>query len=183
MFNKKELEEVQKKLNELEAKYTEGTKEICEFQEQKFKKLEETLGQLKEKQFYYFEEFEKSLTAFNDMNIKYKKEFDAFNVIKNNLTAKTLEKVEKEMKEVLAVHFTKLETEKKKFEDMSKDIEKAKEEIKKLIMISSKIKEADFDLTKYAAELRANDAEKLKLMKQVDELQTIIAKMRQGRHF
>lgn len=182
MFNKEELNKIQSRLEELDKKYNDSIKQIQEFQEQKFKNLEETFSQLKEKQFFYFEEFEKSLTAFNDMNLKYKKEFDAFNVIKNNLTTKTLEKMEKEMKEVLAIHFIKLETEKKRFDELAKDIEKAKEEIKKLVLISEKVKDADFNLAKHAQELRLNDSEKLKLMKQIDDLQSLIAKMRQGRH-
>ncbi len=182
MFNKKELEEVQNKLNDLKTKYDQGIKEIKDFQEAKFKKLEETFSELKENQSHYFEEFEKALEAFNDMNAKYKKEFDTFNVIKNNLTSKTLEKVEKELKEELTKHFGKLETEKNKFEDLSRSIEQAKEEIKRLTFLSEKVKDADLNLVKHAQELKFSDSEKLKLMKQVDDLQILIAKMRQGRH-
>lgn len=182
MFNKEELAKIQAQLEAFEKKHEESIKDIKSHQEQKFKHLEDTLSQLKEKQFFYFEEFEKSIASFNDLNIKYKKEFDTLNIIKNNLTSKVLEKLEKELKDELNSHFVKLGLEKAKFSELSKSIETAKEEIRRLALLAEKIKSADLELTRHSQELKNNDVEKLKLLKQIDELQALIGRMRQNRH-
>ena len=46
--------------------------------------------------------------------------------------------------------------------------------------MAQRIEKADLDLSKYAKELARTDTEKVKLMKDVDELQRMIAKMRRS---
>ncbi|MFH1182559.1 MAG: hypothetical protein V1702_06375 [Candidatus Woesearchaeota archaeon] len=61
---------------------------------------------------------------------------------------------------------------------ISQDLGKLREEINRLSALSSKIKEADFQLTSYSQKLEANDREKLDLMKQVDTLQHLVGSLR-----
>ena len=45
-------------------------------------------------------------------------------------------------------------------------------------IIISKIDEKDFSLEAYAKQLDKNDREKVKMMKRIDELETMLAKMK-----
>lgn len=67
-------------------------------------------------------------------------------------------------KEILNKHLTK-----------SKELFVEQEKIKTLI---SSIKAKDFELEKYAKELNKNDKNKLEMMKRIDELETMMARMK-----
>lgn len=61
---------------------------------------------------------------------------------------------------------------------ISQDMGKLRDEINRLSALSSKIKDADLQLTNYAKQLETNDREKLDLMRQIDSLQKLVAGMR-----
>lgn len=180
--NKEEFIKIISRLDTIESGYKESIKGIKDFQTAKFNEITELFEELKQKQIFYFEEYEKSIATFNNLNISHKKEFDNLNLIKNNLTEKVLEKIEQDLKEELKKHFAKLDSEKAKFEETTKELETLREEIKRLTVLAEKIKAADLELTQYAQELRNRDDEKTRLLKKIDDLQTLIAKIRRGQH-
>ena len=185
MFNKKELTELKSELDKL-SKVIEVTNNnintIKISSEENKRAVLEKIDDITAKQVGYFDEFDKSLTTFNDMNLRYRKEFDSLGNFKNQLADKILEKIDKEVKEELLKHFSKLELERRNFETLSKELENLKNEIQKLRGISETIKKMDFELVNYTKKLTQEDHEKLKLMTQIDNLQKLIGKMRQGRH-
>src|SRR3989344_1253915 len=74
-----------------------------------------------------------------------------------------------------------------KYDSAKKEIERSaallaqmNEELAKFHAISREIKQGDFQLVKYAKELQASDSERVKLMKEIDDLQRMVAKMRRG---
>lgn len=185
MFNKKGLEEVSSKIDSLNSKIDENNKAVSTIKmsaEDNSKKLIEKIDAITTKQVSYFDEFDKSLTVFNDMNIMYRKEFDSLGNFKNQLAEKLLEKVSKEMKDEMQKHFSKLELEKRQFEGLSRELEALKLEIQKLKSISETIKSMDFELVNYSKKLLEQDNEKLRLMSQIDNLQRLVAKIRHGKH-
>ncbi|HLC85730.1 MAG TPA: hypothetical protein VJG30_00365 [Candidatus Nanoarchaeia archaeon] len=185
MFNKKEIAELRSEISKLNQVVDEANKNIGALKsssEDSKKIILEKINDITTRQVSYFEEFDKSLTAFNDMNLRYRKEFDSLGNFKNQLTDKILERIDREVKDELQKHFAKLELEKKNFETLSKELENLKNEIQKLKTISETIKAIDFELVNYTKKLAQEDHEKLRLMMQVDNLQKLIGKIRQGKH-
>ncbi|HLC20460.1 MAG TPA: hypothetical protein VJK72_06055 [Candidatus Nanoarchaeia archaeon] len=62
----------------------------------------------------------------------------------------------------------------------STHVQKLTNEVDKFSAISSQIKQADFELSKHARNLKAGDDERIRLLKQIDDLQRMIAKMRRS---
>ena len=69
---------------------------------------------------------------------------------------------------------------KREIEQISVRLNELSEQVLKFMRIAEEIKHADFQLGKYAAELEKADNEKVKLMKEVDDLQRLVARMRRG---
>lgn len=65
----------------------------------------------------------------------------------------------------------------KKHIEASKDANKA---IEKLKIIADSLNEKDFELSKHAKQLELQDKEKLKLMQRIDQLESILAKMKRS---
>ncbi len=70
---------------------------------------------------------------------------------------------------------------KKEMSGINSEVKETRKELNKFKEISSKLKSADFDLTKYQKILEENDREKLQLMKKIDTLERLISKMRRSR--
>lgn len=180
--NKEDILKIQARLETIEVEQKSSLEKLKEHIDKKFQSIVENFEGLKQKQVFYFEEYDKALTTLNDINIRYKKEFENLNLTKNNLTEKVLEKLERELKESLKEHFLKLDNEKAKFESLTKEIEILKEEIRRITSLAEKIKSADLELVKHSQELERRDDEKTRLLKRIDDLQSLIGKIRRGEH-
>jgi len=153
------LEKTNSLLNEIIQKFDE------------FKKREELRIGLLEKEIAEIEkrrkEFEGAVTNFNSLR----------NRIEEMVCEKILEVVNKEISSINAKT--------KKFESVEEDFAKLwnqvlllEKQISKFNNIAANIKEVDFTLKRYMKEIELNDKEKLRLMKEIDTLKSIIAKMR-----
>lgn len=185
MFNKKELNEIEEKLNKISDKVENQEKLIKEFNENNnsnVKGIKSAVDSITQKQVTYFDEFDKNISNFTELNLMYRKEFDNLASIKHQVTDKLLEKIEKELKQEIQKHLNNLDLEKQKFSEMNKELDLLKQEIHKLKLFSEAIKTIDFELNSYIKKITEQDQEKLRLMRQVDELQKLIAKIRQGKH-
>ncbi len=185
MFNKKELQEIEEKLNKISDKVENQEKLVKEFNDNNnsnVKEIKSAVDSITQKQVTYFDEFDKNLSNFTELNLMYRKEFDNLASIKHQATDRLLEKIEKELKQEIHKHLSNLDLEKQKFSDLNKDLDSLKQEIHKLKSISETIKTIDFELNNYIKKITEQDQEKLRLMRQVDELQKLIAKIRQGKH-
>ncbi|MBS3138657.1 hypothetical protein J4207_03025 [Candidatus Woesearchaeota archaeon] len=76
-----------------------------------------------------------------------------------------------------ADHYTNI---KKEMAGVSTHMQKLTGDMDKFSAISSQIKQADFDLSEHARNLKEGDNERVKLLKQIDDLQRMIAKMRRS---
>ncbi len=88
--------------------------------------------------------------------------------------AKQLEESTKELALNTNEHTQAQELIKKTYEEQ----EKLLKEITKLQKVTTGIKAKDFELSKHAKELHLKDQEKLRLMKRVDDLEKMLAKMK-----
>ena len=145
---------------------------ITEFKS--FKRGEEDHVKRMEEQVYGIEksrdDFEGAITNFDSLRKR----------IENMVTERLIEVVNKEIASITAKS--------KKFSDVEEDFSKLAEEVKflkeelaKFNRISQGIKEVDFTLKKHANELELADKEKLRLMREMDNLQTIMARMKRNK--
>ncbi len=104
-------------------------------------------------------------------------------VLKGHLQAKVADKIEEEFKSLLR-RFEKdvdaISKLKAEISSMHSETAKLKDEIDKLNKISSSIRSSDFELSNYAKRLQADDAEKLRLMRQIDTLERLVSQLRRG---
>jgi len=113
------------------------------------------------------------------------KEVYDFKLLKSQLQNNLLKKFEEELEKELQVNTSKIQEDLKDFESMHEKVsalvsktDSVSGEIDKFTEISSKIKKGDFDLSKFARDLEKSDGEKLMLMKKIDTLERLLAKMR-----
>ena len=131
---------------------------------------------------HYFNEFEKNLQNFRDLNSKYQKGFDDLSVMKNSMIEKVVAKVEKEMKTEQEKQAEAVKKEQQQRQELQQALAAMKQEVERLTLIGQKVKEMDFNLMNYAKKLQDEQADKMRLMAQIDHLESLIAKMRRGQH-
>ncbi|GEM_PF-6698077 len=182
VFNKKELIGIQDKVQQIAVKHDQFAQQSKQQHEQMVLVVEKRFQELKEKQFYYFDEFEKNLQNFRDLNMKYQKGFDDLSVMKNNMVEKVVAKVEREMRIEQEKQAEGIKKEQQQRQELQQAVTVMKQEIERLMAVSQKVKEMDFNLMNYAKKLQDEQADKIKLMQQIDHLETLIAKMRRGQH-
>lgn len=184
MFDKtvKSVEQVQQELKALKELAEQHYLEHKSSQDQHFQKINEAFQQLQEKQFYFTHEFEKYSSLLRDANAQFRKELESFTQFKQQLEQKITERMEKEFHEGIQKHFEKLHVEVEHLKAMQQDLQVLKEETQRLQGMSQKIKELDFQLPQYIKTLSSQEQEKARLSREIDHLQDLIAKMRQGRH-
>ncbi len=184
MFSKTtdSLKQVQDELAQVKTLLEQKHLEAESKQDQQFQKVHDSFHQVHEKQFYYFDEFEKHMQVLRDLNLQFKKEFEQFSSFKQHLEQKMIERVEKELREQLQKHVEKLKGETDQLKGLQQDITQLREEVQRLQGMSQKVKDVDLQLPNYAKTLAVQEQDKLKLSREIDHLQDLIAKMRQGRH-
>ncbi|PIY60303.1 hypothetical protein COY95_02470 [Candidatus Woesearchaeota archaeon CG_4_10_14_0_8_um_filter_47_5] len=69
---------------------------------------------------------------------------------------------------------------KQELEVITRELQKLRAEIAKFTVISAHIKERDFEASSFAKKIFDADREKLELMKKVDTLERLVARMRRG---
>ncbi len=103
--------------------------------------------------------------------------------IQNNITENAKLQISKSLsriEESLAIDTTKIDDLTDEFDNLKKHISEAKSSIARLNESARSIKDTDKAFKDYAKKLEDNDKEKLRLMKRIDELETIIARMKRG---
>ena len=182
MFNKKELEDLQSTVTALKEEQTQFKQLVHDQFQHQLKELKQEITSLKNNKNEEHTLFQEELHQFHQLNLNYKKEFDTFNLFKNQMTDKVLEKTEKELKQEVTKHLDELKVQKQEFTALQKYLEQLKEEVVRLQGMSQKIKDMDLELVNTMKKITEQDQEKVKLLKRVDDLQDLVAKIRQGKH-
>lgn len=150
--------------------------------------LKAQLNVLKSNNDEFFKNFDNNVNEIKDMKESLRKEIHEFSLLKAQLQKKLIDKFEEELKNELKVCSESLKTDmesynetKEKTNSMLIRLSNLSEEITKFSEISKNIKKEDFELTKFAKQLLEMDKEKLELMRKIDTLERLIAKMRRSR--
>jgi len=149
------------------------------------KELHNELLEIKKNQKEFLAEFKDKVNETKLFNKELESEVHQFKLLKSQLQNKLIEKFEEELKNELKINTERLKNDFSKYNDMQSGInmllQKTKsisEEISKLYDISKNIKKADFEMEKFANQLKFADNEKLELMKKIDTLERLISKLR-----
>jgi predicted nucleic acid-binding Zn-ribbon protein len=126
-------------------------------------------------------EFKDALSDINKLKNKLETNINALILIKDNIKNNLIDDMKKEIeKEVKAIN-----DETVKYFELKKDINEAsnilldfKGHVVKLNQISEQIKSADFQLGKYYKNIEDSNAEKLKLMQEVDKMRGLVSRER-----
>lgn len=132
--------------------------------------------------------FLQATQALNRLKEDLRKELEDFRMLNRQTQSKMLDQFEQELRNTLTINTKALEFDKQKYEKMRTEIEKFGDlipgiqvEMNKLLAVSTHIKAHDFALTETHKKFIEEDKHKLSLMQRIDELERMLAKMKQGR--
>ncbi len=145
------------------------------------------LATVRKSQQELLKELESSLGMFSQIKEDMSKEVYDFKLLKSQLQKKLLDKFEEELRQELKLNVSSLRKDLSDYEEMKdsvkellKKTELTKQEMGKWMEISKSVKQSDFELNKFAHQLKHADSEKLELMRKIDTLERMISKMRRG---
>ncbi|MBD3259805.1 hypothetical protein GF371_04220 [Candidatus Woesearchaeota archaeon] len=129
-------------------------------------------------------DFKQSLSEINKLKNKLETSTNALILIKDNIKNNLINDMKKEIeKEVKAIN-----DETVKYFELKKDINESanlllnfKNHVVKLNLLAEKINPADFELEKYFKNMENQNKEKLRLMQEIDRLQSLVARERRKR--
>ena len=164
-------------------------KKLVEELSETYKDELEKLKELKEYQTEFLAEFKNNANSINQLRMDLEKELDSMKKVKFDMQREMLKRFENELNSLFQSYKGDLTLEKEQYETVKRQIEAAAQnlfmlhgEVSKLMDVSKHIKKGDFELVKYQNELLKEDKNKLELLKRIDDLERMMAKMKQGQH-
>lgn len=155
---------------------------------QELSDLNKQLNDIKGNQTEFLTNFKDNLNIINESKESLKKEVYDFKLLKAQTQKNILEKFEEELSKELKLYSEKLKNDLNEYNKLKEQttnilsqIKGISGEINKFTEISKNIKKEDFELTKFSKQLLEADKEKLELMRKIDTLERLIAKMRRQR--
>jgi len=168
---RKEFDQAKKGLSEAES----DMKKRIEKFDQMHKKAAEDNKQVNEK--------------IKGIAVDFQKELNEFKTLRTKLSTEVVGQVAKDIRKEMDVYIMNIKQKIEKLNEAGSEIKEVTQNCKKMLAsidnikdVSSNIKKEDFELSKYAHELRKNDKEKLNLMRKIDVLERLIAKQRRHQH-
>ena len=181
------IDEIKSKVDEHSGSVIALNEEMKKFREE-LNLIRESIRVIKEKQANVVDDFHQSLFNMKELNKDFKRTIYDFTILRKDIHSQILEKFDNKLNEELINHLDSLKQNAQHYQDLkdkvSVIVEKIKtlgEEINKFNAISRNIRKEDFELTKYAQMITQMDKEKLNLMKKIDTLEHLIAKMRRSK--
>jgi predicted nuclease with TOPRIM domain len=187
----KDLMKISESLDEIKGKVDDHHSSVSALKEEmqgfkdELKIVKENLQALHKKQSIIVDDFQQSLARINELNSDFKSTIYDFTILRKDLQNQVLQKFDEKLNDELINHIDDLKNNaahykelKEKMASMVTRIKTLSDEIVKFKEISKNIRKEDFELTKYAHIVTQLDKEKLNLMKKVDTLESLIAKMR-----
>ena len=143
------------------------------------------MNEIKGNQKEFLTNFKDDLGIIKELRKDFEEEMYRFKGLKDNIQKKIMEEFEEELQKELKLQMENLKKDatdykelKEKISNITIKVNNLSEEITKFVNISNKIKEKDFEMEKFAKQLLEADQEKLNLMRKVDTLERLIARMR-----
>lgn len=132
--------------------------------------------------------FLQATQALNRLKEDLRKELEDFRMLNRQTQSKMLDQFEQELRNSLTINTKALELDKHQYEKVKNEVTKFGEmltslnfEINKLLIVCQHLKAQDFSLTETHKKMLEEDKHKLSLIQRIDELERMLAKMKQGR--
>jgi len=178
------IEYIESHLKRLQREVKHATREIKEQQEANITLIKH-IEELNKQHSILSEEISETNKKLKEATKEIEKATSEIQVFKPSVETKLINQLTQKMESELANATNKIYAEANGFaeakEVFSKHIKQSQEttdEMEKLRNIISKIDEKDFTLEAYAKQLDKNDREKVKMMKRIDDLENMLAKMK-----
>jgi len=184
-----------KKTSELASELADA-KKVSEQHSQSISSLKEEITNansniktLVEQQKQLLKENTEALETVRELKEQLSDSIDSIKVMSSTIQNNLVKKITGEINDLTQEVSSKLsgsEKLKKEIEEVATNVKdelkNLNEEIKKLKTVSSNIKAEDFELTKFANQLKAADSEKLKLIREIDTMQRLVSSLRRRQH-
>lgn len=185
--NKKLLEEANQKISEGLAGINSTQQSLQELQQQ-MQAFQEEFQKIREQHKSYAHEFLQHLITIRSTRERFEEELRDIKNIKKAIELNLLNEVKSSLHEQfsealrrLNMHISNYHDLDAKSSSMKQQLSSLETEIRKFTSISSKLKEKDFEMEKFAKQLLELDNEKLSLLRKVDTLERLIAQQRRSR--
>jgi chromosome segregation ATPase len=183
----KDLMQIKELIDEINKKVDSHSNDVNSLK-QELTSLTDQLTEIKGSQSEFLTNFKNNLDIIKESKESLQKEVYDFKLLKAQTQKNILEKFEEELSKELKLNSEKLKNDMNEYNQlkghMNSMIEKIKTtstEINKFTEISKNLKKEDFELSKFANQLKEADSEKLNLMRKIDSLERLISKMRRQR--
>ena len=182
----KELVNARHDIEALNSEVAKSNKSVNELNSQ-MGEISAQLNELKNQQKEFLKAFHDNIDNIKNLREDFGKELFEFKLLKGQMQKKILDKFEEELQKDLEVNREALKKDaddysqaRVKMSEMLSKMATTSDEIAKFVEIGRNIKKEDFEMTKFARHLIEMDKEKLALMKRIDDLERMLAKMVRG---
>jgi len=124
--------------------------------------------------------------AMKSLHSGVEKELRKWQSLQSDVSRTLSEKLEKELAEVtkfakdqLYVDISREKALKERVEKTALELVRLQDQVEKLTLVTSTIKASDFELSAFIKDMRRENKEKLALLAEVDQLKSLMAKMKQ----
>ena len=183
--------DIRQEIDKLKQSWEEHTQQTVEFKknlaavEQKIEEMTSSQEEIATAQLELLDQFRKNLGAMDQVRDKFRQQLDNFSVMKKDLQQEVHRKFEQELTAELVKHSEELQVQGDEYGRIKDDIKAVaaqltalQAEVTKFLAISEHIKGKDFEMTTMAQELLAMDKHKLELMRKIDTLERLVARLR-----
>ena len=132
--------------------------------------------------------FLQATQSLNRLKDDIRKELDEFRMLNRQAQSKMMERFEQDLRNSLTVNTKALELDKAGYDKVRQEVERFGQmltglntEVNKLLIVSQHLKSQDFALTESHKKMLEDDKHKLSLLQRIDDLERMLAKMKQGR--
>lgn len=161
-------------------------KKLVEELADEYKEELEKLKEIKQYQTEFLAEFKQNMFTIRQLRDEMQKEMEAIRSVKFEMQKEMARRFENQLNNLMDEFSKELSIEKQDYEKAKQQIEAAAQnlfllhgEVGKLLDYSKQIKKGDFELQRYQQTLVKEDKNKLELMKRIDDLERMLAKMKQ----
>ena len=189
--NRQRKEELEQLKQDVAARADEakGLQEDVKAQRSRIQEQQDFLDKLSKRHDELMRRFSEELDTLKGTNEQARAEVHNLRTARVELKEDVTERFQQQLTKSVRNMEGKLEADTSKVESLSeslqavtKELKDARAEIGKFKDLAETVKESDFRLKEHAKALEQADQEKLRLMKRVDELESMMAKMKQRRH-
>lgn len=197
MFNKKDFDTIKEELTSLKSLAV-SQQQIIDAQSQAFHALRSDLASRENTMMDRLDllsniggereqQVEARVAEFDRLNSKYSGALENLKLIRGGLAERLSEKIEKDFHSKIFEHTERLKTDAMRYDALKTNLSAVANtlsiltgEIDKFNRISQKLSEKDFELGSYIRHVDKQDRHKLELMREIDRLQRLVGRMRQG---